>query len=433
MENGLTSDIKTERTHLTPNRVRKLEPTAGETVYIFDDDPKQLCVRITAAGAKAYVFRGKLGKESIRITIGDADAKPLDEARAEARRLKNLIDQGIDPRDAAREKSESKVKAARAVEKRRTKTLAALCTAYVDHLRAKGKQKSYRDTKSLFKVHVNEQWPDYSALPANEVTSHQIAAIIRKVREAGKERTAGMLRNYLTAAYNAARRAPFDSSMPSSLIEFEITTNPAEAVPTIPVNRGSRVLSVAELKSYMAAIGDDSAGIALQVALLAGGQRITQLLRAKVGDFNADKNTLRLWDTKGKRTQSREHLIPLGPKASAIVTALCRTKQDDAMLFGVKSQTLGNRVSEISAKNLAPFDLRDIRRTVETELASMGIHKDTRAQLLSHGISGVQAAHYDRYEYFSEKRNALIAWESRLDEIANGPIGSNIVQIHSAA
>jgi len=39
----------------------------------------------------------------------------------------------------------------------------------------------------------------------------------------------------------------------------------------------------------------------------------------------------------------------------------------------------------------------------------MGIHKDTRAQLLSHGISGVQAAHYDRYEYFSEKQNALAA------------------------
>jgi hypothetical protein len=32
----------------------------------------------------------------------------------------------------------------------------------------------------------------------------------------------------------------------------------------------------------------------------------------------------------------------------------------------------------------------------------------------------VQAAHYDRYEYITEKRNALEAWECRLDDIAKG-------------
>lgn len=428
-----TPDTETERIHLTPARVRNMSSIPSKTQYVFDDDPKQLCVRVTPAGAKSYVFRGKLLGASIRITIGSVDATKLDDARVEARRLKNLLEQGIDPREAAREKAESRAAETKAKEKRKTHTLAALCAAYVEYLRTKGNRKTYSDVKSAFKVHVADQWPDYSAIPANEVTAHQIAAIIRKVREAGKERTAGVLRNCITAAYNAARRAPFDSSMPSSLIEFEITTNPAEIVPTIPVARGSRVLSVAELKAYMEGLGIDSAGLALHVALYSGGQRIAQLLRAKVSDFNNDTGTLRLWDAKGKRTQAREHLIPLGPKAAATVRALVATKETDALIFGVQSQTLGNRVSVLSGKASAPFDLRDIRRTVETELAGMGIHKDTRAQLLSHGISGVQAAHYDRYEYFNEKRNALIAWENRLDEIANGAAGSNVVRLNSAA
>lgn len=56
--------------------------------------------------------------------------------------------------------------------------------------------------------------------------------------------------------------------------------------------------------------------------------------------------------------------------------------------------------------------LRDIRRTVETQLASIGVTKDIRAQLLSHGLSGVQAAHYDRYEYMNEKHAALVTWEN---------------------
>lgn len=50
----------------------------------------------------------------------------------------------------------------------------------------------------------------------------------------------------------------------------------------------------------------------------------------------------------------------------------------------------------------------------------MGISKVTRAQLLNHGISGVQATHYDRHDYMSEKRAALEAWKARLDAIERG-------------
>ena len=49
---------------------------------------------------------------------------------------------------------------------------------------------------------------------------------------------------------------------------------------------------------------------------------MAQLLRAKVGDFDQDTATLRLWDGKGKRTQPREHLLPLAPHAAGMVAAL---------------------------------------------------------------------------------------------------------------
>ena len=67
-----------------------------------------------------------------------------------------------------------------------------------------------------------------------------------------------------------------------------------------------------------------------------------------------------------------------------------------------------------------PFDVRDIRRTVETMLAGLKISRDVRAQLLSHGLSGVQQQHYDRHTYIDEKRAALITWERHLELIQNG-------------
>ncbi len=80
--------------------------------------------------------------------------------------------------------------------------------------------------------------------------------------------------------------------------------------------------------------------------------------------------------------------------------------------------TVSNRAAGVCAGiSGEAFNVRDIRRTVETMLVRLGISKDTRAQPLSHGISGVQAAHYDQHACTDEKRAALVAWDSRLSAI----------------
>lgn len=72
------------------------------------------------------------------------------------------------------------------------------------------------------------------------------AALVRKVRGGGKQRAAGVLRSYLSTAFNAAKRAPFDSALPADLIAFGIEHNPVDAIPAIAVQRGDRTLSAAE-------------------------------------------------------------------------------------------------------------------------------------------------------------------------------------------
>jgi integrase len=450
----------TERLHLTLERIRKLQaPTGRQAVYTFDDEPKQLCVRTTPAGAKSFVYAGKLNGAPLRITIGSTDVWNLDDAREDARRLQRLIDKGIDPRELEREKIAAKASAiaakeaeTEAAESRKQYTLKALCIAYCDHLEANGK-KSARQARSIFKVHVFEAFPDIAVLPASEIDSDQAATLIRKVIEQGKERAAGVLRSYLSAAFNAARKARFDARLPAHFIAYGVKENPAEIIATIAVNRGDRTLTVDELKTYLAALSDnDLSDQALKLALLSGGQRMAQLLRAKVTDWMPETKTLRLWDGKGKRSAPREHLIPLAPKAASIVEKLVersrRQEETNAKKEGreptysglwlfssfgkaqLVDTTPGKRVTEISsAMKSEPFDLRDIRRTCETMLAGMGISRDTRAQLLSHGISGVQAAHYDRHTYTEEKRAALVAWEQRLDDIDTGKKADNVVQI----
>ncbi len=434
------------RAKLTAGRIRDFQHSPQKAQeFLRDTETPGLAVRVTS-GAKAFIFQSKLKDGStIRRTIGDVRAWSLDEARTEARRLQILIDQGTDPRELDRNKAEEKAAAIAAneaarqeAEKRQHYTLRALCDAYCELLKAKGKIQSARQAYSIFKCHVYKSHPETANTPAREITAHQIAAIVRRVMEQGKGRAAGVLRSYLSAAFNAARKAPFDAKLPSAFIAYGVETNPVEPVSTIAVERGNRTLSAEELKSYMSALGDDLVGDALRLALFAGGQRMAQLLRAKVSDYDEQTQTIRLWDGKGKRTTPREHLLPLAPKAAVIVERLVERakKLETALLFSSSGKTQlvettpGKRAAEIcKGMKSEPFDLRDIRRTCETMLAGMGISRDTRAQLLSHGLSGVQAAHYDRHTYTDEKRAALVSWEQRLDDIVTGKLAAEVVQM----
>ncbi|WP_423064555.1 Arm DNA-binding domain-containing protein [Burkholderia multivorans] len=57
-----------------------------------------LRLRVTSAGARAYVFESRLFGKTVRLTIGDPRTWDLAAARSEAARMKTLVNEGKDPR-----------------------------------------------------------------------------------------------------------------------------------------------------------------------------------------------------------------------------------------------------------------------------------------------------------------------------------------------
>jgi hypothetical protein len=98
-----------DRVRLTPQRIRSFacKPGAGQAFY-WDTESARLAVRVTAGGARSFIFEAQLNRQTIRRTIGDAGAWSLDDARAEANRLHTLLDRGIDPRELDRKEVERK-------------------------------------------------------------------------------------------------------------------------------------------------------------------------------------------------------------------------------------------------------------------------------------------------------------------------------------
>lgn len=112
--------------------------------------------------------------------------------------------------------------------------------------------------------------------------------------------------------------AETDSAAPANFIPFQIDNNPVRGIKAIPVPAGERVLSVDELTRYFTALDDRPSDIAQKVALLAGGQRMEQLLKSTPADWDLEEKGLLLFDGKGKRTTPRKHLLPLTGKAAEL-------------------------------------------------------------------------------------------------------------------
>ena len=72
-------------------------------------------MRVTAAGAKSYVFERKLEAKTLRRTIGPVAAWSIEQARSEANRLRVMTDQKTDPRELDRENAERKAQEAEAL------------------------------------------------------------------------------------------------------------------------------------------------------------------------------------------------------------------------------------------------------------------------------------------------------------------------------
>ena len=78
----------------------------------------------------------------------------------------------------------------------------------------------------------------------------------------------------------------------------------------------------------------------------------------------------------------------------------------------------------------ANWQLHDLRRTVRTRLAGLGVPDTVAEQIIGHGRKGL-ARVYDQHQYEAEQRDALERWAARLRSIVTPP-PENVVPMERA-
>jgi integrase len=450
--------------------------SSGGDIWLTDASTQRgvgrLQLRATETGQSAFYFRySDSNSKRVAMPIGSYDDKgaaglTLKAARARAGELSKLYQAGkhdlrehLDheaTEERARRETVAKVRA-EAARQAVAGSLQKLLDGYIAHLTRQGKSAA-QDARNIFKRNVTQEFPQLATTRAADITHRDISAMLARLIDRGAGRTAAKLRAYLRAAFSEGLAAEGEPTAHPDLHGFNLTVNPAALVSAKKLSAFNkpreRVLNEAEMHAFLAALGKQS-GVARDAVLLSlylGGQRSAQLVRLKPGDVDLEASTLTLYDGKGSRTTPRVHLLPLTERAKAIVQGLMNTNKEKPFLITltsrgknagrtvpIRTETMAAVVTEIAAAMVAdktarePFEHRDLRRTCETMMARMGISKDVRAHILSHGLGGVQARHYDMHDYLDEKRRALEAWDARLTEIASGAQRENVVQMRTTA
>jgi hypothetical protein len=394
----------------------------------LDSDAKRVSLRLGEYNQKGH--NGRLSLADARARAGELSQLYLSGVKDIKGHLDDLA------RAAERARVEQAAAERKAAEDAARGTLRELLDAYVADL-TRRQRSNAQSVAGDFARHVYTPFADLSATKAANIKAADIQRILKRLLAGDKPkgRTAGRLRSYMHAAFAAALSAEFDPSAADDLRGFALEYNPVSAIKSLSQfqRAGERVLSEEELAIYLRELEGLSwmTGRALELALYLGGQRPEQLLRVSPADvhFARTHAEIVLRDPKGRRATPRLHVLPLIGRARSIVDELLRMNGDAAFLLGIQREhgmavaTLSSAVRRISSSLLAlgriraPFQQRDIRRTAETQLARLRVPKTVRAQLLSHGLGGVQDRHYDRHDYLDEKTEALRTWSAYLDEL----------------
>jgi integrase len=228
-----------------------------------------------------------------------------------------------------------------------------------------------------------------------------------------------------------ARTSKLSLLVPVHFKSYGVQHNPAAETVAIKLVPDKNPLMPVHLRQYWQAIEkvEGVRGAVLRLHLLTGGQRIEQLrqlVRSNVGE-----GAITLLDAKGRTGRgARLHTIPLLPAAREALDALLALNPGEFPLSvdggatPVSAKAIADWAKDAAAglewvqtdKPAGQFQAKRIRSGVETALASLRVSQEIRGHLLSHGVTGVQAASYDGHDYAPQKLEALETLERFLTE-----------------
>jgi integrase len=408
-------------TTFTSTLIRSLRaPTSGR-LEIHDAKCRGLVIRVTPHGAKTWSFRFRDPRSGVltRATIGPYPEITLAIARERAIDLRRGVASGINPIEAKRRERELS----------QSRTFGALAERYLNEHARRFKRSAAADERNL-RLHILPKWAQRRF---DEITRAVVIELCEGMVAAGTQTNANRVQALISKIFAFG----VDAGL--------LSVNPCHRLAKRGVeNRGRRVLTDEEItlfctRSSQAPVSP-RVSLALKIALLTAARagEVAGMREEEIVDIDSSRAR---WEIPAHRSKNgHAHVIPLSVLAMQLVTeAMAMAARKSPFVFAspavkgapitahalaVAMQRMSDRITvempgsdSWLAERPSPHDLR---RTVATRLASLGVPSEDVAACLNHVRRDVTGRHYDMYARLNEKRRALDLWAQTIERIISG-------------
>ncbi len=385
---------------LSDLQIKKLAPRKDR----FEaSDGKGLSIRIMPTGKKTWVFRYMIDGIARRMTLGTYPAITLSEARELHAKAMQEVERGIDP--GAKQKE---INTARKAAPTVADLIAEFWDMELQHTPS-GKERKWLMAKDVL--------PVWGTRKAVTITRRDAVLLVDAVRVRAPI-AANRLQGVLVRMFNfAAERGVLEHS-------------PLAGMKKKPEQARKRVLNDEEIKLLWSVLDLDNmtmdifrvSKLALKMILLTG-QRPGEVCGMAWDEIDSKG----FWNMPAGRTKGKEaQRVPLtGMAREVIETARIYSggspfvftsshKEGEPITSHALSKAILRHWLEIGFKE--QFTPHDLRRTLRTRLAEIGIDDVIAERVLGHKLQGIMAV-YNRHSYDIEKRHALEKWAKKLRRI----------------
>jgi integrase len=404
---------------LTVRTIETLKPSLARR-EIPDGLIAGLYLVLQPSGRKSWAVRYRAASAPRKLTLGTYPAINLKNARELASRALVSVAAGSDP--AGEKKAAGKARPAHdLVEK--------VIEEFIERY-ARPNTRDWRETRRMLIKDVAAAWRG-RRLP--EIGRHDVHRLLDAIRDrgapVGANRTFAQLRKLCSWAVERG------------IIEG----NPCDGIQAPSAEKPrDRVLNDDELRLIWQAA--DKLGWPfgpIVKLLILTGQRRSEIGAMRWAELDFDNAA---WLIPVERSKNRrQHSVPLSPQALAILQKLPRITGAAAMVFSSTGTTPPSGFSHAKARldrfalangqPIAPFILHDIRRSVASGMAGIGIDLHVIERVLNHvsgtfaGIVGV----YQRHSFADEKRAAMQTWARHVESIVTAAPAENAVSLRHGA
>lgn len=388
---------------LTEKQIKAMKPAEKE--YTVSDGRSAkgegvLIVRIRPNGTKEFYFQRRLNGSKSKNKLGTWPTLGLAAAR-----------------DLCRVEKEISVSPG---------TFQNLLDGYTGKLALEGAV-SAEDVKWSFRHYVSEPFPDMVKRPVSLIGPGDIRDIIAKMIGAGVTTYCNRLRSQLHAAFQVGLEQEFNPrSYQTNNRKFGLKSNPVSSVPVQSdwETPGDRALSVEELAFLWQLLPEKLSLVTAELIkflIASGGQRPEQVLATERRHFMKDHLIIRNKKGQGAEGERSLHVVPYNKLMRQSLKVMNEISSTSAYPFGGKvegsslhTNSLSRAVTKLYGRHAdkfnGPFTLRDIRRTCKTLMGVAKLSKELKDRIQGHAFGDVSSKHYDRYDYFDEKKHALQRW-----------------------